>query len=395
MTKINNPYRQIVSGQRAAAPAGDRVAIEAKTKLASKQEEKQFDEQGDFNPKAYGGHDAIRGALSSQTNRMFNREGQINANDKKDALQQIAHLLQNVTRDVKTARASRNDGLAPERRREVLAAAMRDPEGFAILGQELLLPIKDIVDYEGWARKIYRVRPLAQGELFRMAKDVRAAAFVIGQDGQGIESVLHGKYIQPSEFKITAFPSVDLEDIMQMNYDVLDRAQDTARQEIEVQEDKRALGLLDAAARAVNTVTTFASLGVSAFEDVRYQVERHRLQVEKFMINRAELSDVVKTMSTAVDPVTERELILSGYIGSFLNAKILTSAGIGVEEVIPAGTFYAVTGPEYLGEMGIRVELFSEPFNKFSHRETKKGWAFCEMLGFGIPNARAVAVGEK
>jgi len=395
MTKINNPYRQIVSGQRAAAPASDRVAVEQKTRLASKQEEQQFDENGDFNPKAYGGRDAIRGALPSATNRTFNREGQINANDKKDALTQIAHLLQHVTRDAKTAKYARNGDMTPDKRREVLAAAMKDPEGFAILGQELLLPIKDIVDYEGWARKIYRVRPLAQGEFFRLAKDVRATAFMVGQDGQGIESVMRGKYIQPTEFKITAFPSVDLEDIMHMNYDVLDRAQDTARQEIELLEDKRALALLDTAARATNTVTTFASLGVAAFEDVRYQVEKHRLIVEKFLINRAELSDIIKTMSTQVDPVTERELILAGYIGSFMNAQIITAAGTGVEEVVPQGTFYACTGPEYLGEMGIRVELFSEPFNKFSHRETKKGWAFCEMIGFAIPNARSVAVGSK
>jgi hypothetical protein len=287
--------------------------------------------------------------------------------------------------------------MVAEDRRKVLASAMTDPsgEGFAIVGQELLLPIKDIIDYEGWARKVYRVRPLAQGELFRIAKDVRSTAWVVGQDGQSIESRLHGRFIQPSEFKVTAFPTVDIEDIYQMNYDVLDRAQDTARQEIELEEDKRGLGLLDRAAVTVNAETIFATLGISAFEDVRYQVERHRLMVEKFLINRAELSDVVKTMSTAVDPVTERELILAGYIGNILNAQIITAAGTGVEEVVPAGTFYATTGSEYLGEMGVRVELFSEPFNMFSQRRLVKGWAFGEIVGFGIPNARAVAKGHK
>ena len=100
-------------------------------------------------------------------------------------------------------------------------------------------------------------------------------------------------------------------------------------------------------------------------------------------------------MSTAVDPVTERELILAGYIGNILNAQIITAAGTGVEEVVPAGTFYAATGSEYLGEMGVRVELFSEPFNMFSHRRLVKGWAFGEIIGFGIPNARAVARGTK
>jgi hypothetical protein len=431
MVAVMNPYRQIVSGQQArgGVPAEttrrtaanlktikeggqqgsqqrsasrqeagqgqeQRVRVQPNTHVASRQEEGLYDEHGDFNPRSYGGQewrDGLSRAVPSAHNRLFNRQGQLNADNKKDALQQIAFLLQDVTRQSKSAKLYRDANQMPdEDRRKVLAAAMKDPQGFAILGQELLLPIKDIIDYEGWARKVYRVRPLAQGEFFRMAKDVRATAWIIGQDGQGIESRIHGKFVQPSEFKLGSFPTVDIEDIYTMNYDVLDRAQ-----EIELEEDKRARALLEVSSTQVNTAVLFGTLGVAAFEDVRYQVERHRLVVEKFLINRQELSDIVKTMSAAVDPVTERELILAGYIGSFLNARIITAAGTGVEEVVPRGTFYAVTGPEYLGEMGIRVELFSEPFNMFSQQRLVKGWAFAEIVGFVVANPRSVAKGNK
>ena len=409
MTTVN-PYKRLASAsQKPPAPTKEQVEQHRmhaadNTHLASKEDEKVWDQDGKFNPVAFGGEvtrDGVRQAVgsTSMSNRMFDKTGTVNAYNDQDAMQQIAYLLQSVTKKASPGtfyREASND-MAPEERRKILAAAMQDPtgEGFAIVGQELLLPIKDIVDYEGWARKLYRVRPLAQGELFRIAKDVRSTAWVVGQDGQSIESRLHGRFIQPSEFKVTAFPTVDIEDIYQMNYDVLDRAQDTARQEIELEEDKRGLALLDRAAVTVNAETIFTTLGISAFEDVRYQVERHRLMVEKFFINRAELSDIVKTMSTAVDPVTERELILAGYIGNILNAQIITAAGTGVEEVVPAGTFYAATGSEYLGEMGVRVELFSEPFNMFSHRRLVKGWAFGEIIGFGIPNPRATSKGRK
>jgi len=354
---------------------------------------------GEFNPQAFGGwRSSVQAAMGSKS-RMFNDQGTLNANDKRDALTQIAHLLQGVSKTASSREFFRTaeSQMDKQARMQILAAAMQDPtgEGFAIVGQELLLPIKDIVDYEGWARKVYRTRPLAQGELFRMAKDVRATAWVVGQDGQSLEARLYGKYIQPSEFKVTSFPTVDIEEIYQMNYDVLDRAQDTARQEIELNEDKRALALLDQAASTVNSVTIFSTLGISAFEDVRFQVERNRLIVEKFLIARQELSDIVKTMSTAVDPVTERELILAGYVGNVLNAQIITNAGTGAEEVVLAGTFYAVTGSEYLGEMGIRIELFSEPFNMYAQQRLVKGWAFGELIGFGISNPRSVAKGTK
>lgn len=367
--------------------------------FASRHEEHLYDPNGQYNPLAYGGEgwrNGIQAALSDPRQRIFDKSGAINAYDKKDALVQIQHVLKHQSRVAQMARHQRQaNQMMTEERRQILAAAIQDPEGFAIMGQELLLPIKDLVDYEGWARKVFRVRPLAQGELFRIAKDVRSTAWVIGQDGQGIEARLYGRYVTPSEFKIGSFPTVDIEDVYQMNYDVLDRAQDTARQEIELEEDKRARALGDVASQTVNAVTSYTTLGVAAFEDVRYQVERHRLVVEKFLINRAELSDIIKTMSSQVDPVTERELILAGYIGSFLNATIITGAGTGVEEVVPAGTFYAVTGPEYMGEMGIRVELFSEPFNMFSQFRFVKGWAFGEIIGFVVANPRAWAKGIK
>jgi hypothetical protein len=405
MAQVHNPYRQIKRTASAPAPAVAPVKAPVKQHLTAKADEGNFDQTGTFNPQAYGGfREDIQSAIGNKKAKMFDDNGQINAYDSKDALQQIAYLLNNVTKKASPGTFYREaSNMKSDERRKVLAAALSDPtgEGFAIVGQELLLPIKDIIDYEGWARKIFRVRPLAQGELFRIAKDVRATAWTVGQDGQSIESRVYGKYITPSEFKVTSFPTVDIEDIYQMNFDVLDRAQDTARQEIELEEDKRALAIIDRASVTVNSPTIFSTLGVAAFEDIRYQVERHRLVVAKFLINRRELSDLIKTAigqgagGQHVDPVTERELILAGYVGNVLNAQIITAAGTGVEEVVPAGTVYAATDSEYMGEMGVRVELFSEPFNMFSQRRLVKGWAFGEIIGFAIPNSRAVAKGTK
>lgn len=409
-----NPFRRISeknspalsqSARRAPAPKADdrkRMAVRKLGKFASKRDEALFDQNGEFNPQRFE-RGAVKEAASTGFNRrMFDNKGHISANDKKDALTQAMHLLNNVTRRNADRlsfydKQEQEGGMSKEARRQVLAAALSDPsgEGFRIVGQELALPIKSILDYEGFARKLFRVRNLAQGELFRIPLDVRATAWVIGQDGQTPRSVIKTKWIMPDETKITSFPVIDISDIYQMNFDVLDRAQDTARQEIELNEDKRAIAVLDAASTTENAATTFATLGIAAFEDIRFQVERHRLIVERFYINRAEVSDIVKTMSTAVDPVTERELILAGYIGNVLNASIMTVAGLNQQEVIPAGTVYATTHPDYLGEMGVRFDLSSEPFNEYANQRTTKGWAFLEQVGFAVVNSKSVAKGSK
>lgn len=401
-----NPYRRIAKPtrptprvkERDPKKAQRRMAVRERSKFASKRDERNFQPDGQFNPQRA---DHVRRAANTgyERRRMFDAKGELNADNKKDALTQIQHLLNGVMKgasDLSTHPVDEHE-MSKESRRDVLAAALTDPsgEGWRVVGQELALPIKVILDYEGMCRKIFRQRQLAQGELFRVPLDIRSTAWVIGQDGMTPRSVIKTKWRVPDETKITSFPVIDISDIYQMNFDVLDRMQDTARQEIELKEDQRAISLIDAAATSVNTNTVFASLGIAAFEDVKYQVERHRLMAEKFFINRAEVSDIVKTMSTAVDPVTERELILAGFIGNVLNCSIFTAAGTGVEEVIPAGTFYCCTGEDYLGELGVRFELFSEPFNEYANQRTTKGWAFVEQLGFIVVNSKAVAKGHK
>jgi hypothetical protein len=398
---MTNPFKRIGTDQRPAVvkSASKEKPVSRQARVASKADEALFDESGNVNPQRYD-----RGGRTAGTDRrMFDASGQINAQDNKDALTQAYHLLNNVVSksagrlSSSPAYTDEHAAMTKEARREILAAALSDPSGngWRIVGEEIALPIKAILDYEGFARKIYKVKKLAQAELFRVPLDVRSVAYVLGGDGQTPEARIKTKWLTPPENKITSFPTVDIQDILHMNFDVLDRVQDTARQEIELWEDKLGISVLDAASRAVNTTTTYATLGVSAFEDVRYQVEKHRLVVERFLVNRAEVSDIIKTMSTVVDPVTERELLLAGYIGNFMGADILTAAGIGVQEVIPAGTFYACTGPDYLGVMGERLPLQTDPFNKYAVRETVKGWAFIEIVGFVIPNARSVAKGQK
>lgn len=364
-----------------------------------------FDDRGHQNPLRYQGESAFpqepgsfgqaRRAGVGSSERMFNDRGQINAWSRREALEQGAHFVRNAGRAYQDARRQRRLAAHElEAQRQVIAQAMNDPEGFHMLGQELLLPIKELIDYECFAKRVMRNRYLSQGEYFRLAKDIRATAYIIGQDGQGIESRQYGRYITPSEFKIGSFPTVDMTDVLQVNYDIMERAQDTARQEIELELDKRMIALIDRAAQAVNqSVAAGSTMNVAAFETVRFQVERHRLLVDKFIINRNLLSSVITDLTNDIDPVSERELLLAGYIGSFLNAMIITSAGTGAQEVVPSNTFYAVTAPDYLGELATRGEMFCEPFNLFQNFEFVKGWACGMLTGFAIPGPKAVARG--
>src|ERR1700693_2652035 len=189
-------------------------------KVASpKVNEAVTDESGKFNPRPLGNVRSDGKAVAAKTGRMFNKEGQINAYDKKEALQQISYLLQDVTKDSPVAKEAmkKESALSKAAKSRALVAAFKDPtgEGFHMIGQELLAPIKELIDYEGWARKCLRVRPLAQGEIFRLTKDVayQTVSWVIGQDGQTPESRVVGRYVTGPEFKIDAFVDIDVSEI--------------------------------------------------------------------------------------------------------------------------------------------------------------------------------------
>jgi hypothetical protein len=353
-----------------------------------------------FNPMNVGRAQKSGNMQISAAERMFNNQGEINASNNQEVLEKIKYLLDGMadgTYDVQRSASYAGEGMSAEQSDAILREAFSDPssEGFRQVGQGLLNPIKEVIDYEGLARKVFAPRTVKAGEVVRYDKDVYIRGWVIAEDGQTPQSVVEGRYIYPPEFEVTAYPSIEIKDKYRAQYDILARVQDRARMSIEYQEDLALINLLQAGANATNTTTFFATLNLAALEGIRYQIERHRLICDKYIIHRQEVSDLVNTLSTQVDPVTQRELIMAGYIGTVLNAMIVTTAGTQTFEILQPGEVVAVTAPEYLGGMPIRVELFSEPVNEFMEGRPRQGWFWYELIAQVLVNPAGVAQGTK
>lgn len=347
----------------------------------------------EFNPLNFGSIQRS-GKRALSASKLFDKDGQLNASNKTEAFDKISALINGTadgTYDVMRQASYEGPDAEP-----ILREAFSDPtsEGFRLVGQGLLNPIKEVIDYEGLARKIWAPRTVKAGEVVRYDKDPFVTGWVIAEDGQTPQSVVEGRYVYPPEFEVTTYPSLEIKDKFRAQFDILARAQDRARQAIEYQEDLAAINILQAGGARVNPVTAFAALNLAALEGMRYQIERHRLVCDKFIIHRHEVSDIVNILGPAADPVTQRETLMAGYLGSVLNAMIVTTAGTNTYEILPIGRVVAVTAPEYLGGMPIRVELFSEPVNEFMEGRPRQGWFFYELLGMTLINPAGVAIGR-
>lgn len=350
----------------------------------------------EFNPKNFGSVNRSGGRSVSASENLFNSKNELNASTTAEALNKIKDIL-NMTAsgefDVEKQPIHVEAGQDTE---AIISQAFSDPssEGFRRAGQALVNPIKEVIDYESITAKLWTPRSVKAGEVIRYDKDVHVVGYVIADDGQTPQSQVEGKYVYPPEFEVTAYPSIELKDQYRAQYDILARAQDKARQAMEFQLDNAGMNLLQAGGNVVNNTTFFATLNVAAFEAMRYQIERHRLTCNAFVVNRQEISDVVN-INTAVDPVTQRELIMAGYIGYILNAAIITTAGTNTYAVLNPGEVVAVTAPEYLGGWATRVEMTSEPVSEMHEGKPRRGWYWYMLTSLALINPAGVALGSK
>lgn len=368
-------------------------AIEKTKKVASRVYSEKI-----LDPKRFGGLRS-NGKVVESNSSMFNSKGELNADSREDALTQLQHFA--ALREKYRASADRPYYTTEEKQQIVEAALHGTPEERLRFGAEMIPLILERLDYEGFIRQVFRTHNLAQGQINSYEKDVNVTALVTNEDGMTISHRVQGTRVLLPEFLITAMPTITVAEIAQRQFDIVERTHDKTTFQIMLKEDRQGIRELYAAAALENDIINVTStVSKSVLETLQYEVERHRLQVDKFIMNRAELGDLKKNMNAIdFDPVTSRDLLLTGVFGSIWGVNVLVTAGVdenGLENVsVPEGVIFAVTEGRYLGVMPIRVELTVFPADQFVNQMPSYGWFFCEQVSQAVLNPRAVAMAKK
>lgn len=355
----------------------------------------QYDERL-LNPKAYGGVDS-QGREKQSSEDMFDSKGNINAYDHQDVVTQQQKFAGLMSQYKKSGSFYSLD----EKQRIMEAAFGGNQEDRVRFGAEMIPLILDRLDYEGFIRQVFKTHEVAQGQIISYEKDVNVTALVIQDDGQTIESVVRGNRVFPPEFWVTSFLKIGMSEIAKRQYDVVDRSHDKATFQIMLNEDRNGLRQLYQAASIENSITNITgSVNKTVLETIQLEVERHRLIVDKFIMNRAELGDFKKNINSMdYDPITSRDILLTGVFANIWGVNVFVSAGVdenGLQNVsVPEGMVFAVTEGRYLGAMPIRISLTMLPADQFVFGKFSYGYLFGEMIGQAVLNPRACAVGVK
>lgn len=339
-------------------------------------------------------------------NTMFDRNGQLNAYDKAEALAQLVRLANAISNN-QPANAGTGSArtYSDEASEAMLKRALETTEGKIALGQSMANPIRRNLDYMGVGRKALVVDPLPQGALPLYEKDIDVSAVIISSHGSAPESRVQGDRVLVPEFEVVSNPTVRIAEVKRRRFNVIDRAQQKARQEIQAQEDANIFGALDFASDATlggeNTRQPFAqgtggTLDMIDLLNIKKQIDRHDLVTTKYFMNITQFTDILgwayRAGSTTggpnnqyggFDPVTTREVLQTGLYGHIWGADIIVS------KIVPEGIIYGLAEPEFVGVFPVRQDIEVLPADE--PKQLKLGWVVNEIVGVSVVNTRGVA----
>jgi len=282
--------------------------------------------------------------------------------------------------------------LTAEQKEKLIATMLSTPEGKYKLAASMQNPLRQRLDYEGVGRRALVVDPLPQGALPYYDKDIDVPAVVIGEEGETPETVVKGKRILIPLFELGSRPTIPFTQIKERRFNLIDRAQNKAKQEIQAAEDELIFAALDVALTQVNPATGvlynagIAAAGLldkDALSDAFTEIEKHDLRVSRIFMNAKDYGDIRKWGRDQLDPVTQKSLLATGLMAYIWGAEIIVS------RVVPIGTVYVCTEKEFLGIMPQRIDLTVLPADDPANRLI--GWSIFEQIGVGIHNPRGVA----
>ena len=262
--------------------------------------------------------------------------------------------------------------------------------GRAKLAASMTQPLRLRRDYMAVGRKTFLVEQLPDGALPIYDKDPDVSAFVVGEEGENIIAVTKPRRVIFPLFEIASNPEIPLTQIKERRFDLIERAQDLARAQIQAAEDERVFATMDAVATNgfdslgnVNAdIPVVAPISGDVLADAYSLIERHDLRVARVFMNARDYADLRKFGRDILDIESQRDLLKTGLMATLWGAQIIVS------RLVPVGTVYVACEPENFGRMPVRTEL--TVLSADDPKARTIGFSCFENIGIGCFNPRGL-----
>ena len=278
-----------------------------------------------------------------------------------------------------------------EERESILQEAIQTEEGRIALAESMANPIQTALLYQSIGRKLLMVDPLPQGALARYEKDIDAPATLISKRGEVPTQVLEGEDFLVPTFEIASYPTVRLSQVKQRMFNIIDRAQVKAKNELSQREDTEIFKAIDSAVPNSATIpgynhqilTASGRLTLDLLNAAVAKIEKHRLTTSKIVMNSQRFADIRAWGKDYFDFVTQREVLLTGVFGRLWTNDILIS------NLVPDSRVLVLSPAEFVGVMPVRQEVTVIPADQ--PNKLRLGWVVYEEVGIAIVNPKGIS----
>jgi len=276
-------------------------------------------------------------------------------------------------------------------KQRIISDYIKTAAGRHKLAASMTQPLRTRRDYTSVGRRTFLVEQLPDGALPIYDKDPDVTAYVVGEEGENILAVTKPRRVVFPLFEIASLPEIPLTQIKERRFDLIDRAQDLARAQIQAAEDERVFAILDAIATVgfdslpgqLNPdVPVVAPISGAVLADAFSLIERHDLRVARVYMNARDYADIRKFGRDILDIESQRDLLKTGLQATLWGAQIITS------RLVPVGTVYVCCEPELFGRIPVRTEL--TVLSADDPRARTIGFSVFENLGIGAYNPRGL-----
>lgn len=282
--------------------------------------------------------------------------------------------------------------VGPAVKQRIISEYIKTPAGRAKLAASMTQPLRLRRDYAAVGRKTFLVEQLPDGALPIYDKDPDVTAYVVGEEGQNILAITKPRRVIFPLFEIVSNPEIPLTQIKERRFDLIERAQDLARAQVQAAEDERVFAILDSIATAgfdsvpgqTNPdIPVVAPISGAVLADAFALIERHDLRVARVYMNARDYADIRKFGRDILDIESQATLLKTGLQAVLWGAQVITS------RLVPVGTVYVCCEPEHFGRIPVRTEL--TVLSADDPKARTIGFSVFENLGTGAFNPKGEA----
>mgnify|MGYP005738656521 CR=1 FL=1 len=274
-------------------------------------------------------------------------------------------------------------------KQRIISEYIKTPNGRAKLAASMTQPLRTRRDYSAVGRKTFLVEALPDGAIPIYDKDPDVTAYVVGEEGENIVAVTKPRRVIFPLFEIASNPEIPLTQIKERRFDLIERAQDLARAQIQAAEDERVFAVLDTIAsegfdsiQVSQNQSVVAPISGAVLADAFALIERHDLRVARVFMNARDYADLRKFGRDILDIESQAALLKTGLMGTLWGAQVIVS------RLVPNGVTYVTCEPEMFGRIPVRTEL--TVLSADDPKARTIGFSVFENLGIGAFNPRGL-----